>query len=677
MYEEALPYFENALKIAASTPDTGYPFLTNEALLETLIGLERNEAAQRLADNILAHAKQQHRIQQQAIVLNLSAHIARVQKDNHKALSTIQEALLLSETGGFLRETADAQSLLSDIYQEQGDHQRAEQFGTLAAASTQASGDTWSVPSRLQALAELQISRGKYAEADSVYDRAEDFVDSLIGNYSSVLEKTAIIKASSDLFARHFSLVAEKFNNPAKAYSIVEQVRGRVATDLLMAGSFASNEAKRTEKTISELRLKLIGAHSTAEVRRIRDQIFLVEQSRWITPEISILKAQSRERVGIERVQRSLSPSAAILEYVVAEPHSYCLVISYRGSRIVTLTGRHRIEALVMAYLKAVKAKQSAHDEARHLYDALLAPIPTAVQKTDLVVVRDGMLHFVPFDGFMDPIGHYVAEAHMVVYAPSATSFYLLATQRSPRRVASRALLAVGGVPHNGGESKQASITRGYNPEGFIDLPASKDEVLAAEAAVHSPGDRLLLGLDATESAFKQSSLSRYRIIHLAVHGLPSMIDPNRAALVLLSDPPAGEDGFLQASEIVQLRLNAELVVLSACDTAVGPVEGEEGIATLARAFLLSGARTVISTLWSIDDTFSFYLMKQFYKHLTAQEPPAHALAAAKRDMLGKYGSKAVPYYWAGFSFEGAADGVISRKEGRQTSHVTEPTSAR
>ncbi len=89
------------------------------------------------------------------------------------------------------------------------------------------------------------------------------------------------------------------------------------------------------------------------------------------------------------------------------------------------------------------------------------------------------------------------------------------------------------------------------------------------------------------------------------------------------SDPAHGEDGFLQASEIVQMRLNADMVVLSACDSALGPVEGEEGIAALSRAFLLAGARSVVSTLWSIDDTFSSFLMKQFYGHLAANMPPA------------------------------------------------------
>jgi CHAT domain-containing protein len=139
--------------------------------------------------------------------------------------------------------------------------------------------------------------------------------------------------------------------------------------------------------------------------------------------------------------------------------------------------------------------------------------------------------------------------------------------------------------------------------------------------------------------------------------------------LVLLSDPSVGEDGFLQISEIVQLRLHADLVILSACDTAVGPVQGEEGIAALSRAFLLAGAKAVVSTLWSIDDTYSLVLMKHFYAHLTAHEPAAYALAEAKRDTLREFGRTAVPYYWAGFTFEGAADRDTSSYDEEHKNH--------
>jgi CHAT domain-containing protein len=663
MNEEALTYFDNALRIASTIPDIGYPFFTKEALLEDLIDAKRIDAAQKLADEILAQAQQRHHPQAEAIVLTLEAHIATQRHDDVAALHTLQQSMALSESGGFVRDLADAQALASDIYRDGGKLEKATEFANLAATSTQESGDTWSVPRRLQAVALLDIKQGQYEEADRVFDRASAFVDALIGSHSSVLEKTALITASSELYSQHFALVADRFNDPSKAYSIIEQVRGRVTTDLLMAGAVAPAQAKKDQLAISELRLKLAAARSTSDVRQIRDQIFLVEQTRWVTPEISILKAKSHDPVSMEQVQRGLDPVAVILEYVLANPRSYCLVISKRDVRILPLAGKQSIEALISAYLKAVKAKAPAHNEGRRLYDALLAPIPLAAQKEHLFVVRDGPLHLVPFDGFIDEGGRYVAETHTVVYEPSATSFYLLTSQKRRPTSFGHALLAAGGVPYSPTELKQASITRGYDPGALSDLPASKDEVIAAEATLHGPGDLLLIGPRATESAFKRAATSQYAIIHLAVHGYASTTERNRSALVLLSDPAAGEDGFLQASEIVQLPLHSELVVLSACDTAIGPLEGEEGIAALSRAFLLAGARSVVSTLWSIDDTFSLFLMKQFYKHLVLHEPPGAALTAAKRDMLRKYGAAAVPYYWAGYTLEGAANLALANHD--------------
>jgi CHAT domain-containing protein len=126
--------------------------------------------------------------------------------------------------------------------------------------------------------------------------------------------------------------------------------------------------------------------------------------------------------------------------------------------------------------------------------------------------------------------------------------------------------------------------------------------------------------------------------------------------LILLSDTSAGDDGILEASEIVHLHTNADLVVLSACDTAVGRLQGEEGIANLSLAFQLAGAKAVVSTLWTIDDTTALYLMKRFYAHLAERNTIAWALTAAKRDMLRNYGAQAVPYYWASFKLEGAGN---------------------
>jgi len=208
MYQQALPYFDNALKIADTTPDAGYPFLTNGARVLTLLGLGQINAAHGLADDIVKHAQEQHRIQQESIALNLTARVAEARNDQRAALSALELSLTLAEAGGYLRDAADAQSLLADVYRTRGDLRTAERFATLAALSTQASADSWSVPQRLKTIAELQVSQSKYAEADRVYDQAAAFIDSLIGNYSTVLEKAALLTASSELYSQHFTLVA-------------------------------------------------------------------------------------------------------------------------------------------------------------------------------------------------------------------------------------------------------------------------------------------------------------------------------------------------------------------------------------------------------------------------------------------------------------------------------------
>ena len=522
MYEQSLAYVENANKIAASTPDTGYQFTAQEMRIEALIGLGQLDTAQRAVDELLMRAREARRTGHEAIGLVLAADIADARNDRQSALATLDQAIALGESAGLTRLLAEVYARATEIYRKSGDLEKAERSAELAAASTQASGDVWAVPQHLQVLAELQIARGRYAEADRVYDRAEAFLDAMIGNVSTVLEKTAVITASSQIYSQHFALIADHFNDPQKAYAIIEQVRGRAAADLLAAGSVAPAGAKRTERAISQLRLKLMAARSTDEVRSLRDQIFMTEQTRWITPGVSVLKTKSRETVGLEQIQQALAPSAVLLEYVIADPSSYCLTISRSGSRIVRLGSKAQIEPLVAAYLKAVKAKLPAVPEARSLYDALLRPIREAAQKETLIIVRDGQLHLVPFDGLRDASGRYVVETRTVVYSPSATSFYLLVEQKQRPRTAQKALLAIGGVPYSRSPINRSGLTRGFNRSGFADLPSSADEVRIAQAAFSKEENKLLLGTSATEAAFKAGELGPNTALFISLFtGLP------------------------------------------------------------------------------------------------------------------------------------------------------------
>ena len=332
---------------------------------------------------------------------------------------------------------------------------------------------------------------------------------------------------------------------------------------------------------------------------------------------------------------------------------------------------RGRIELLVRDYLAKVRSQKPADDAARRLYALLLAPITAIRTKSRIIVAPDGILHLLPFDALEGPSGKYLLESSVVTYAPSGSVLQLL---RSNKRTPSALpFLGVGDVAYGsaspiagtGTAASKDSRTRGvYDLVGahFEALPGSRDEVLGA-SEIFGPGSVVLLGREATEAAFKHAPLARFRVLHLAVHGIASAKYPERAALVLGRDSKSEEDGLLQTREIANLTLNADLVTLSACDTGVGRLQGEEGNASLQRAFLLAGAKATLSTLWTADDTFTAALVKQFYRNLADGMDKGSALRKAKLDLMKKFGDQAMPFYWAGFVLDGeSASPLFSRQ---------------
>jgi CHAT domain-containing protein len=176
-------------------------------------------------------------------------------------------------------------------------------------------------------------------------------------------------------------------------------------------------------------------------------------------------------------------------------------------------------------------------------------------------------------------------------------------------------------------------------------LPSANDEARSVGSILGEPAT-ILIDEAATEAAVKRGPLASYRVVHFAVHGIPSTKFPARAALLLR--PSDSDDGVLQAREILLLRLNAALVTLSACDTGSGSVHGQDGPASLVRPFIASGARSVVANLWAADDTFSLTLMREFYRRVAAGTDVAEALRDAKLQMLKSFGPQAVPKLWSG-----------------------------
>src|SRR5713226_510316 len=569
--DDALRYFDRALKIAASNPGTGYPFLVNEGKLQAFRGMGKLDAAEQLADEIIAEARARQKHVKETQALITAATVAVAKKDEVKAIEDFQAAIELAQRGKFTRLLADAQFYLEDIYRKRGDLAKAESLATAAAESTQSSGDIYLLPLRLQALAQLQASQGKYRDASATYDRASEILDAMIGNVTSAHGKIGLITAMSTIYTEQFAFVTDHLNDTAKAFSVLEHARGRVTTDLLMSGQPPdSPEELEIEKQISRLNLELTKTNSAEQVRNIRDKIFLVEQARWVAPASGTWKSRPWETIPLEHIREGLAANVLMLEYVVAEPHSYCLAIGRDFARIVPLAIRESLEKLVAAYLKTLKAKGASKTEAGQLYSALFKDIREAVKKERLVIVPDGGLHLLPFDALVDGSGRYLVYSHTITYAPSASAIYLV-NSMTPYQPAQQALLGVGGIPYDQtADLNKLAKMRGYTDDALVNLPASKEEVLAADAAFHTGANTLLIGPTATKSAFEDSDLDQYAIIHLAVHGMANEKHPDRAALILLSDPSSGDDGILEASEIVHLHTNADLVVLSACDTAVG-----------------------------------------------------------------------------------------------------------
>jgi tetratricopeptide (TPR) repeat protein len=381
-YDDALGYFDKALKIAAANPDSGYQFVVNEGRLQAFRSMGKLHEAEQLANEIIAEARSRQKHVKETQALITAGTVANAKGDQEKAIEFFNDAMELAQKGRFPRLLADAQFYLEDIYRRQGDLPKAESLAAAAAESTQNSGDLYLLPLRFQALAQLQASQGKYHEASETYDRASDILDTMIGNVTSAAGKIGLISSMSAIYAQHFALAADHLKDSAKAFSVLEHARGRVTTELLTSGKPPdSPQELEIQRQINRLNLDLAKAKSTEQIHQIRDKIFLTEQARWLTPVSGALKSQPWQTIPLERIRENLAASEIVVEYVMAEPHSYSLVITHDSARIVSLADRDSIEGSVLAYLKTLKGKSSSKAQAKKLYAALLKDIPEVANK--------------------------------------------------------------------------------------------------------------------------------------------------------------------------------------------------------------------------------------------------------------------------------------------------------
>ncbi len=665
---EALFFFNHAIDLARSTPDVGFPFMAYEGKSGALAALHHEREAEALLQSGLREAKSESKYGHAAQIELLLGELALKTGDRGHAAGYFKEASQVSVGMRYYRMASETLFDLATIYRDEGHLLEAEDCLVEGVDASRKVGDRYYLPRNLQALAELKAQTGHVAQAHALYEQAEDVVDGMLAHSPGPYTESSLLSAMSSIYLGDFALAAGE-HYTATAFGIIERARGRTAADMLRNHSLKGTETpvERTlESRMANLQVKLMRSEDPKARSELLDSLLEAEEKLGynegsLRPALHLL---STERISLLQFQGILRPDESLLEYVLAEPHAFCLAATHDNAEVFQLpAGGKQIETLVSDYLANVDNQSRATQIETTLYSLLVAPIPKTFQKPQLIIVPDGGLNRLPYEALRNASGDYLLRSHIIFYDPSATTLYFLRTLHRAT-IPQMAFLGVGDVPYQppsllasnsvAGHAL-SSIERGLDDLAGVrlsNLPATRQEVIDASRALGQPGSVLLIGAGATETAFKREPLSNFKVIHFAVHAISTPRFPERSALILGRAPHSKDDGLLQAREIAGLNLNADLVTLSACDTAKGKLEGEEGDNSLVQAFLMAGAKSVVAALWKVDDDSTAALMKQFYTHLAQGEDKSAALRHAKLDILNQWGKRA-PVYWAGFILTG------------------------
>jgi CHAT domain-containing protein len=679
-HAEALKFFERAIKLAETDPDCGLPFMGYEGKAQALVSLDRTNEARVVLENALAKARSQEKRGHEAQLLILLGKLAAQKGDRQQAVKYLEDAGQFATHAQFYRMEADAMFELAQIYRDAGDLATADARATQALAASQRVGDRYYVPRNLTMLADLKSRRGKFADANALYEQAEDVIEGMLISVDEPYWNSSVAAAMSETYLRHFELVAK--NSDARgAFAVLERVRGRTLAwalkDRKALPAAESDQTIALEEDVAGLQARLMQTNSAPEREHLLDN--LVEYERrlglaWTREDVPN-RPLPVQPAALANVENDLHPNEVLMEYVLDDPISYCISITHQGAHVRALPiGRKEIETVAQQFIDEVRAKGAGVETSKRLFRALLEPTPEAKTATTLIIAPDGALNLLPFEALRDNQGEYLLKSRVISYVPSGTILDVLRRARKNERAVSP-FLGIGDVAYEnqGGargripapDSVRGRVLRGVADLSGMrlqDLPQTREEVEEIGKIV-GPDAVILLGKDATETAFKKEPLDQFRVLHLAVHGFVDTQYPERSALILGTDPKSGDDGLLQVREIIRLRLNAELTTLSACDTGVGKLQGQEGVSSLVEAFLVAGSKSVVASLWSADDTFASALMDHFYLRLGLGEDTGSALRNAKLDLLAKYGEQVSPFYWAAFVAVGETSAPIGIRQ--------------
>ena len=512
--------------------------------------------------------------------------------------------------------------------------------------------------------------------------RSEITLEELKASYLGTDKRIAAYHNLIDL------LVTLHKNNPDKRYDIeafyyLERAKARSFLDRLEISQVdisrnvdpkLINEERELMKDISNLYTKLLAAglspqekeHLNEELNNYENRLeALKREIRTQSPAYADLKYP--EIITLEETQMDfLDKKTGFFIYSVGKNNSYLFAITKRSLRIFPIPSRDDLQDQVSNYLKIITDKDNKNFHLGHkLFQSLILPgLEDGIK--NLIFIPDDILHFLPFEALItdEQTNNWLIEDYEISYVPSVSSFREITQNKRANGKKTRLDILAFGDPHFGSlesEENGGDVFQNFYSStafNFSRLRYSGYEIQKINSLFKKTKSKIFERENATEEQLKKHNLEDYKIIHFATHSLIDDKKPARSSIVLSLDEDPQEDGFLQMREVYDLKLNSDLIVLSACQTGLGQFIKGEGIEGLNRAFFFAGASSVLMSLWSVNDQASAQLMERLYHHLRSSESISNALRKTKLEMIHS-DALSHPFYWAGFIVSGMADKAI------------------
>jgi CHAT domain-containing protein/predicted negative regulator of RcsB-dependent stress response len=502
------------------------------------------------------------------------------------------------------------------------------------------------------------------------YKKAIDISEKVRGEIKTEKMKTSLMTGKVNAYKHLISLLVD-IGEYKEAFHYAERSTARSFLDLL-----SEREVKNTHQGISKellnQRNELLGRISWYQEQIAQESFDLLEKELVkVEEELEKLERKIKmespayaalvypEPLTLKEVQENIpDQETALLEYCVTDEKIILWVVKQKTSTVYTigisaeeLSGIiHEYRVLLMSQFAIDTLKQ--YEYASMLYDSLIRPADSVLEGISrLIIVPDGPLHYLPFQALRAADGRYLLGHYPISYAPSATvlgeidewkeesvpeaDLVAFAVQDFGERAVSTGRGGAGSLMSAMYEARGLSLRRLQ----YTHVEVDSIKAIYRTAVVHKD-------TQAVEIRAKDESYN-YRFVHFATHGLLDEQKPMYSGVVLTRQVEQADDGFLQAYEIYNIRLNADLVVLSACRTGLGTLTKGEGLVGLARAFMYAGSPSLVVSLWKVEDISTAYLMRHFYLNLKQGLAKDEALRQAQLKVMDSEYS--APVYWAPF----------------------------